>query len=141
MTDFCGIGINFYQKYPVILNNKLFNRSFYQFVSLLSPDLIKNYFSSFLDDLIVNNGNVERFNNIAYYFEQAKAYDEAIIILEKIITQSPYRTVAYLNLADAYWGKDEQKKAIEMYQKYVDLMQKNGKENRIPQYVLKRITP
>src|SRR5699024_390791 len=38
MTDFCGIGVNFHKKYNVIINSKLFNRAFNEFLSLLSPE-------------------------------------------------------------------------------------------------------
>ena len=48
--------------------------------------------------------NLREYNDIAYYLEQSKAYDEAVFLLEKIIKEFPNRTVAYINLGDAYWG-------------------------------------
>ena len=53
-----------------------------------------------IDDL--STKNLSSYNDIAYYLQQANANDEAIFLLEKIIEKFPNRTVAYLNLADAY---------------------------------------
>jgi len=78
-------------------------------------------------------------NDIAYYFEKAGYYKEAAELLEAIIKFNPNRTVAYINLGDAYWGLDQKDKAKIAYVKYVELMRANEKESRIPQVVLNRI--
>jgi len=83
--------------------------------------------------------NVTQYNNIAYYFEKHKAYEQSTFVLEKILDQYPTRTVAYINLGDAYWGLDKRIKAKAAYQKYVELMKANEKDNKIPQKVLERI--
>nr|WP_246615896.1 tetratricopeptide repeat protein [Aquimarina litoralis] len=80
-----------------------------------------------------------RYNDIAYYLEQAKAYEEAIFLLEKIIKEAPNRTVAYINLGDAYWGIGEKEKAKKAYLTYIEQMKANGKKSKIPQTVLERI--
>ncbi|WP_378184178.1 tetratricopeptide repeat protein [Aquimarina sp. SS2-1] len=82
---------------------------------------------------------ITQYNDIAYYLEQAKAYEEAVFLLEKIVEEVPDRTVAYINLGDAYWGLDEKEKAKEAYKTYVDQMKTKGKEAKIPKRVLKRL--
>ncbi|MCW3788864.1 tetratricopeptide repeat protein [Plebeiibacterium sediminum] len=83
--------------------------------------------------------NVSIYNDIAYYLEQRKIYKESIYIIEKIILKFPNRTVAYINLGDAYWGLNENIKAKEAYNKYIELMKANGKEGKIPQRILDRV--
>jgi len=83
--------------------------------------------------------NVTQYNNIAYYFEKHKAYEQSAYVLEKILDQYPTRTVAYINLGDAYWGLDKRIKAKAAYQKYVELMKANEREHKIPQKVLERV--
>ena len=83
--------------------------------------------------------NVTQYNNIAYYFEKNKAYEQSAFILEKVLNQYPTRTVAYINLGDAYWGLNKKDKAKISYKKYVELMKSNDKEDRIPKKVLDRI--
>jgi len=83
--------------------------------------------------------NVTQYNNIAYYFEKHKAFEQSTFVLEKILDQYPTRTVAYINLGDAYWGLDKRIKAKAAYQKYVELMKANEREHKIPQKVLERV--
>jgi len=84
--------------------------------------------------------NIELSNNIAFFLEQAGYYKEAIYLLEKIIEKFPKRTVAYYNLADAYWALGEKKRAIEAYMTYIEQMCNAGKSKRIPQVVLDRVS-
>ncbi len=83
--------------------------------------------------------NVHEVNNIAYYLEQSGQYSESVFLLERILKKFPNRTVAYINLGDAYWGLGKQKQAKEAYEKYIELMKTNGKESKIPQRVYERI--
>jgi tetratricopeptide (TPR) repeat protein len=82
---------------------------------------------------------VNRYNNIAYYLQKAGHNQEAIFLLEEILSEFPKRVVAYLNLGDAYWDETKRVKALNNYHHYVKLMKKEQKEKRIPSYVLKRI--
>jgi tetratricopeptide (TPR) repeat protein len=85
-------------------------------------------------------GNIPLMNDKAYYLEQLGAYSEAIFILKKVISKSPDRVVAYLNIADAYWGNNEREEAGRSYEKYVELMKSQGKDmKKIPQRVHDRI--
>lgn len=88
----------------------------------------------------INLQNIKNSNDIAYYLEEAKIYDEAIFILENIVKEEPTRIVAYLNLADAYWGLNNIEKAKESYRKYIELMKSQKKDlSKIPQRVYERI--
>lgn len=78
-------------------------------------------------------------NNVAFFFEQTRNYEEAVYLLEEIVNRYPKRTVAYINLGDAYWGKGEKSKARQVYTIYVSQMRQKGKYGRIPQRVIDRI--
>ena len=84
----------------------------------------------------LNTKTLQKYNDIAYYLQQSGANAEAIFLLEKILEKFPNRTVAYLNLADAYNGKNENQKTKQNYEKYINLMKQDGKESKIPQRVL-----
>lgn len=84
----------------------------------------------------LNQKTVQKYNDIAYYLQQKNANNEAIFLLEKIIEKFPNRTVAYLNLADAYDGINDKEKAKENYEKYINLMKQDNKEVKIPKRVL-----
>ncbi|WP_299897201.1 tetratricopeptide repeat protein [uncultured Aquimarina sp.] len=91
-----------------------------------------------LYNVAINKALVQ-YNDIAYYLEQGKAYKEAIFLLERIVKEAPNRTVAYINLGDAYWGIGEKEEAKKAYQTYVKQMKANGKASKIPKLVLKKI--
>jgi len=67
-------------------------------------------------------------NNIAYYFYQHKFYNEAIYLLEKIVTYKTKRAVAHLNLADAYWAVGLKMKAKAHYATYKRLQEESHKK-------------
>lgn len=88
----------------------------------------------------LNIENIEESNNVAYFLEQLGAYKESIILLKEILIKQPDRLVAYLNLADAYWGLNNKGEAKKSYQKYIALMKSQGKDlKKIPQRVYDRI--
>src|SRR5699024_9698791 len=89
------------------------------------PDL--NYFSQnfitmLVEDIPIRKINLEQYNNIAYYFEKLSYYDQASQLLEQIIRINSNRIVAYLNLADTYWGLGDKEKSKLFYQQYKDKM-------------------
>ncbi len=91
------------------------------------------------DRILIDKNSLAKYNNIAYYLEQSKLYKEAIFLLEKIIKKFPNRTVAYINLGDAYWGLDKKNKAKEAYKIYVKQMKSLKRKNRIPKKVIDRL--
>ncbi len=99
----------------------------------------KEFIFCFLNTYPLSASNVKDYNNLAFYLEQADMNIEAIYLLQGILQKFPNRTVAYVNLGDAYWKLDEIDLAKEAYQKYTKLMKTNGKENKIPQQVWERV--
>ncbi|QKF73927.1 hypothetical protein AFAEC_1775 [Aliarcobacter faecis] len=93
-------------------------------------------YEAILNEIPISIKTLTQYNDIAYYLQQANANEEAIFLLEKIIEKYPNRTVAYLNLADAYLGKNNKEKAKENYKKYIELMKQDNKEEKIPKRVL-----
>ncbi|MCW3807184.1 tetratricopeptide repeat protein [Plebeiibacterium marinum] len=87
----------------------------------------KNIYWDELEEL-----QVLKLNNSAYYLDKIGCSDCAIEILEELLKVRPNRTVAYLNLGDAYWNKGEKEKAKESYKQYILLLKKDGKQNKIP---------
>jgi hypothetical protein len=87
----------------------------------------------------INNDNVAAYNDLGFFLEQTKQYKEAIEVLNAVVADFPDRTVAYLNLGDAYMGLGDTEKAKTQYRKYVELMGKIDKKNKIPERVLKAI--
>ncbi|QKF67307.1 hypothetical protein AVENP_1762 [Arcobacter venerupis] len=100
------------------------------------PLFSKEYIFSLFNTYELNLKTLTQYNDIAYYLQQANANNEAIFLLEKILEKFPNRTVAYLNLADAYDGLGNKEKAKENYEKYMNLMKQDNKEAKIPKRVL-----
>ncbi|WP_405206389.1 tetratricopeptide repeat protein [Aquimarina sp. LLG6339-5] len=105
-------------------------------INLFGDKFVINFF---LDNISLTSENLTKYNDIAYYLEQSKAYEEAIFLLEKIIKEFPDRTVAYINLGDAYWGMGEKEEAKKVYHTYMEQMKANGKESKVPKTVLERL--
>lgn len=82
--------------------------------------------------------NIGWSNDLGFLLEQSGYFPEAIELLSYIVSKNPSRTVAYLNLADAYWGDGKKDLAIENYKKYNSLMSQAGKAGKIPKRVLER---
>ena len=83
--------------------------------------------------------NIEHYNNIAYYLQQAKHYKESVVVLKEITDTFPKRVVAHYNLGDSYWELNKRTKAINSYQTYIKMMNTLGKKNKIPKKVLERV--
>ena len=81
---------------------------------------------------------VTQLNDIAYYMQKSGDNLEAVMLLEVLLKEFPERTVAYYNLADAYWELGRKKEAKRMYATYVQQMKAKGKEKKIPKVVLER---
>ena len=117
--------------YIFLINNK-YNKQKYD-----TNKFTKIYNINYLD--LNNKNNILKYNNMAYYLQKAGASKEAIFILEKILKKYPNRTVAYYNIADAYWDIDDKINAIKYYKIYVKQMKEKNKENKIPQKIVSRI--
>ena len=92
-----------------------------------------------LNNLKINKFNEKKINNFAYSLYKSKNYNYSISLLENVISKSPKRVVAYLNIADCYWETNEKEKAKENYKMYIQLMKDQKKDlKKIPKYVLER---
>lgn len=105
-------------------------------LKLAGNKFVLNYI---LEKITLKSSNLSQYNDIGYYLERSKIYDEAIYVLEKVVEKFPKRTVAYINLGDAYWGLGDQSKAKEAYKKYTVQMEKKNKSGKIPPRVRERI--
>jgi hypothetical protein len=77
-------------------------------------------------------------NDLGFLFEESGHYGEAVELLSYVVAQNPDRAVAYLNLADSYWGLGKKELAAENYKKYNSLMVQSGKTAKIPKRVIER---
>lgn len=104
--------------------------------------LLKSNFSTkgkiieFLDCIPIYEPTLSKYNDIGFFLEQAKMYKEAIYILELVIKKFPSRTVAYINIGDAYWGLEKKDEAKQAYLTYIKQMKQAGKETKIPQRIM-----
>ncbi len=125
---------------PVLDFNQKIRREFRQ----NNFSYFQNKFSQLSIDSLVclyqrTPDSIEFFNNLGYYLEELNLNKEAIYLLNIVIGFDKFRTVAYLNLGDAYWAVKDFAKAKEMYKIYQTQMINNRSEDRIPNRVLKRL--
>jgi tetratricopeptide (TPR) repeat protein len=96
---------------------------------------------AFIEDIAngkndISSDNVEIFNDLGYFLEQTGNVQDAITILNAVVTMFPDRYVAYLNLGDAFAKVQHHERMVECYQKYYDQMTSVGKKEKIPSRVL-----
>jgi tetratricopeptide (TPR) repeat protein len=77
-------------------------------------------------------------NDLGFLFGETGYYEESIELLNAVVARNPTRTVAYLNLADSYWGLKNRELAAQAYKQYASLMSDAGKVSKIPGRVLER---
>lgn len=102
-------------------------------------DIDKSRMDWYLGRYPINQKNITTYNNIAFYLNNQEYHQSAIYLLHKIIEAFPDRTVAYLNLADAYWGSKDKRNAKIFYKKYLSQTNKTGEKAPISFRVSKRI--
>jgi len=135
-----------YSMQDSVFYNKKFNQTYNQYLQEYKDgkkDLILKYglieTIEYFQYVPLTNENLVKFNDIAFFLCEAKKYQESIDILEIILRSHPNRTVAYINLGDAYWGIEEKEFAKQAYQKYIELMKASGKKSKIPERVFERV--
>ncbi len=92
-----------------------------------------------LENIEITESSIAEFNDVGYYFEQNGFYSAAIALLNEVISVNPKRTVAYINLGDAYWKNGQQEQGKKAYAKYLEQMTQKGLESRIPERVRVRL--
>lgn len=129
-----------------VLFNKKFNQTYIQYLQEYKAgknDLISKYglieTIEYFQYLPLTTESLVKFNDIAFFLCEAKKYQESIDILEILLRSYPKRTVAYINLGDAYWGNNEKKYSKDAYLKYIERMKASGKECEIPKRVFERV--
>ena len=90
----------------------------------------------YIDALYYYEDNIELSNNLAFYFGQYGYHNEAIELLDSVISSHPERAVAYLNIADSYQAIGDETKADKYYKRYYEKMTNLGKDKSIPKRVL-----
>lgn len=99
----------------------------------------KNFYIELLKNMPITKENVRIYNDIAYYLEQNNNDEEAIILLDAIVRKMRDRTVAYINLGDAYWKSGKRYQAYKAYSNYIKQMDVKNRSNRVPNRVKKRV--
>lgn len=82
--------------------------------------------------------DIQMANDLAFFLTQKGRANDALPLLQKIVSAYPERVVAKLNLADALWANSLQEAAGMQYAAYVSQMTKDGKRDRIPQRAIER---
>jgi hypothetical protein len=82
---------------------------------------------------------VSALNDYGFFLQESGQNDKAVKILSLVVSTDSKRTVAYLNLADAYWAINKQQFAIDNYSQYKKLMTDVGKADKIPIRVKERL--
>jgi len=77
-------------------------------------------------------------NDLGFLFGETGYYEESVELLSAVIARNPTRTVAYLNLADSYWGLKNKALAAQAYKQYASLMTDGGKASKMPARVVER---
>ena len=122
-----------YNKLKTATNNKTINKID---VNLNFDDL-----AELLYVIPINDKNINKYNDLAYYLSQTKnGKTNAIFLLKSIIKNNETRVVAYLNIADVQWDTERKNDAKKSYQKYISLMKSQKKDlSKIPSRVNERI--
>ena len=100
----------------------------------------RDFIERFIGEYGYSSASQQVFNDVAFFWQQAGFNTDAIWLLKKVISENPKRTVAYLNLADAYWEAGDKASAGKNYKVYTDLMSENGKQAKVPDRVRQRAT-
>ena len=82
---------------------------------------------------------VAGFNDYGFYLEEAGRPKDAIAQLSAVVDVDPDRTVAYLNLADAYYATGDRAAAQTNYAEYRKRMAAVGKTAKMPPRVAERL--
>lgn len=77
-------------------------------------------------------------NDLGFLLGEAGYYAESIELLKAVVANNPGRVVAYLNLADSYWGANDKERAAVAYKQYGLLMSGAGKALKVPTRVVER---
>jgi len=83
----------------------------------------------------IGRDEVEIFNDLGFFLEQAKRYKDAVEVLKAVLEVAPDRMVAYLNIGDAFLGLNDVSNAKAAYKEYQKRMLQSGKGSKIPKRI------
>lgn len=84
------------------------------------------------------NSNIQQLNDIGFFIYTLGSSNNAMLIYKAVEGISPNRIVLKLNIADTLWELNDHEKAINYYNKYIELMSKHDKSKKIPTRALVR---
>jgi tetratricopeptide (TPR) repeat protein len=145
--DMCGLGVTFVNSYTRLQKGtEELESEFDALFDLVYEDALSFYNRGQLDLAIKNlspyveayevqwlkNGaggsrQVRYVNDYGFFLQRAGASKDAVKILEKVVRVAPERTVAWLNLADAYWDSKHTDEAKAAYRRYLKLLGGNSR--------------
>lgn len=79
-------------------------------------------------------------NDYAFLLQDLGRNTEAMPLLLLVTQHEPGRTVAWLNLGDAYWAESQSVNAAKCYAEYIKQMRVSGLTRKIPERALERET-
>jgi tetratricopeptide (TPR) repeat protein len=91
------------------------------------------------DTFKVSKNNLVFLNDCGYYLQAAGDNESAVSVLNKVLKAFPDRAVAHLNIADAYYELGDVEPSRLHYRKYCEIMQKEGKDKKIPARAIERM--
>ena len=96
--------------------------------------LLEPYIQTALDN---NSYYPNVLNDYGFLLQQAGRNKDSVRILSLVVKYTPKRTVAFLKLADAYWGVGDKLNASLNYKKYTSL-NTDANHDKIPIRAIER---
>ena len=148
--DVCPMGTDFIGDYDLV-NDKIpnYKTDFDALIKFNYENALKSFRSKDVDAAIaflepymqqsMHDGYYypDIFNDYGFLLQQAGRNSDAITVLNVVVKNTPKRMVAYLNIADAYWGLGDKVKSSQNYKKYINLMQ-SSHNDKIPERAFDR---
>lgn len=100
---------------------------------------VEAYQSDWLDRPAAIKAMIPAINDYAFMLQSVKRDADALPLLKIVTQKDPARTVAWLNLADAYWQAKDIANARQSYARYISLMNGINRTNMIPSRALERM--
>ncbi|WP_141243633.1 tetratricopeptide repeat protein [Pseudomonas indica] len=157
--EICGLGATFVDiYYPSRPETPKYRENYVELLNL-AHEIAKNRYKSkntlgaietmkpyaenlpleWLNKTSEGEGLSEFINNYAFFLQKTGQPEAAITTLKELVKVKPDRTVAWLNLADAYWDAEQYSNARNCYERYKKMMKASNREASIPKLVNERI--
>lgn len=90
------------------------------------------------DEYIMGNDFIRIWSDVTLFYLKAEMNEQCVELSKKIIEIDPNIVGVYLQYGDALFNLDEKEESKSIYNKYIDLMIKNNKKDKIPTRVYER---